>query len=101
MAGRHILGILRLALVPALRDSRGAQDGRGRKFSSNRDTTREKNVSLRYCIALENALFFRQPSGVELRLIFDNQHSALRKTAVSIQHSAFSQTVCDPLPTGQ
>jgi len=47
---------------------------------------------IRYCIALKNALFFRQPSGVELRPIFD-------KRAISNQHSAVSQNRSgDPLP---
>jgi hypothetical protein len=34
MARGHILGILRLALVPACRDSRGAQEDRGRRHFS-------------------------------------------------------------------
>jgi hypothetical protein len=34
---------------------------------------------VRYCIALKNALFFRQPSGVELRRIFDKKQSAIGK----------------------
>jgi hypothetical protein len=41
MAGRHILGILRLALIPASRDSRGAQDDRGRAFWQT-ETPREQ-----------------------------------------------------------
>jgi hypothetical protein len=31
----------------------------------------------RYCIALKNALFFRQPSGVELCPIFDKRATTL------------------------
>jgi hypothetical protein len=33
----------------------------------------------RYCIAPKNALFFRQPSGVELRPIFDKKQIAIGK----------------------
>jgi hypothetical protein len=35
--------------------------------------------SFHYCIALKNALFFRQPSGVELRPIFDKKQIAIGK----------------------
>ena len=38
--GRHILGILRLALIPAFRDSRGAQDDRVGYFRQT-ETPRE------------------------------------------------------------
>jgi hypothetical protein len=37
------------------------------------------DCDFRYCIALKNALFFRQPSGVELRRIFDKKQIAIGK----------------------
>jgi len=56
------LRILRLALIPALRDSRGAQDGRVGNFDSSETTTAAKGY-FRYCIALKDALFSISPQG--------------------------------------
>jgi hypothetical protein len=51
--------------------------------------TKKGNISnrLRYCIALKNALFFRQPSGVELCPIFDKRATALSSQPYEVQAS--------------